>query len=93
MKGYGINYVNLGYYKLRDLLSGGDIYSDVKEFAKIVMPFIEDYNYGDEMVPKHEYHNMEELIELLESLTSSTYLYVDMDCTSGIVINIYNLVL
>ncbi len=92
MKVYGINYASIEDYKLRDRLSGGDIYSDVKEFAKIVMEFVNDYDEDNSMIPQHEYHNMEELIELLNSFENSTYLYTNNDYTCGIIINIYNLV-
>jgi hypothetical protein len=90
MKVYGIEYASIEDYKLRDRLSGGDLYSDVKVFSKCVMDFL-DNSYED-MVPRHEYHNFEELVELLESFDDSTYLYTDRNYTSGIIINIYNIV-
>lgn len=92
MKAYGISYANIEDYKLRDRLSGGDIYIDVKEFAKIVVEFVDDYDDDNSMIPQHEYHNIEELIELLESFKESTYLYTDNDYIYGIIINIYNVI-
>ena len=92
MKAYGVEYVSVEDYKLRDRLSGGDIYTDVNMFAKCVMEFLDEYDSYTDMVPRHEYHNFEELVELLESFDDSTYLYTDTHYTSGIIINIYNLV-
>ncbi len=92
MKVYGVEYVSVEDYNLQDCLSGGDIYQDVNMFAKCVMEFLDEYDSYEDMVPLHEYHNLEELVELLESFDDSTYLYTDKNYTSGIIINIYNIV-
>jgi hypothetical protein len=81
MKTYGLSYINIEDYKWQDNLCSGNIYTDIKEFAKIVMPFIDN----------NDRNKLEEIIELLESLNNSTFLYTDKDYTYGIIIHIYNL--
>jgi hypothetical protein len=92
MKAYGIEYVSVEDYKLCDRLSGGDIYTDVKVFAKCVMEFLDEYDSYNNMNSCYEYHNLEELVELLESFDDSTDLYTDKNFTSAVIINIYNLI-
>jgi len=91
MKVYGISYIDDDDYTLDNILHGGDIYGDVYEFASHVEDFLDEYDDIHNLKPQYEYHNKDELVELLEGFEGTTYLYANKVRSMGIVIHIYNL--
>jgi len=90
MKVYGINCVTPNEFKNGCYFYGDDLYSDVWDFAKHVEDFLDDYDGINNMDPLHEYHNRDELVELLESFDCFTYFYMDKCLTKSIIIYVYN---